>query len=32
MLALEHPASAKQIERPMLGRGHEPGGRVLRHA
>ena len=32
MLALEHLAPAQQIDRPMLGRGHEPGARLVGNA
>jgi len=32
LLALERLAPADQVDRPMLGRSHQPGARLLRHA
>jgi len=32
LLALERGGAPEHVDRAMLGRGHEPGGRVVRHA
>ena len=32
LLALERRAAPKQVDCPVLGRGHEPGARVIRNA